>query len=360
MPNNDIFNNDSDFAPVAITSLSRCDCLKTVIHSLENCSWAEKTDVYISIDFPPNEEYEHGYSEVCGYLAEMQETHRFKSLNCYFHKSNLGPFENYLWLVRLVLAKHEKIILLEDDNEVAPCFLDFCNKALDIYKDSTEVVAVNPSDYVWCGGGFTPPLRTIAADEANVEKRQMLWHATAFWGDDILPYYTFVANQGLLAIGDNPSALLKLFRRCKLLCYQYLRDAYNGRSRAPWSNGRFYSIDMAWDVAMIVFDKVAICPIESLQRDLGVMGNGNSFTTAFSNGDELRTRSLKKEPIFDFVNTPSATLNAREFELHDTKQHIRAWRWVLTVLGYCARLIQRKVTGSCKQLRNPWSKNADR
>lgn len=356
----DCFNSEDNYAPVAITTLSRFDCLKTVIQSLGNCSWADKTDVYISIDYPSNEKYQHGYSEICKYLAEIQETHGFKSFNCYFHKSNLGPFDNYLWLVRLVLAKHEKIILLEDDNEVAPCFLDFCNRALEIYKDSSDVVAVNPSDYVWCGNGFTPPIRTVAAGEANVEKRQMLWHGTAFWRDDILPYYAFVANQGFLAIGDNPSALLKLFRRCKVLCYQYLKDAYNGRDRAPWNNGRLYSIDMAWDVAMIVFDKTAICPVESLQRDLGVTGNGNSFTAAFSNADELRTRPLKKEQYFDFVHTSSVMLNTRECALHDAKQHIRVGRWALTVLNYCVRLIKRKITGTCKQLHDPWSKNASR
>ena len=293
--------------------------------------------------------------EVCNFLNTIHDDHPFKSLNLYFHKVNLGPFENYLWLVRLILSKHDSIIILEDDNEPAPCFLDFCNKALQIYATDNDVVVINPSDYVWCGDGYTPLLRSINIDDCNTEKRQMLWHGMASWSECILPYYNFVLDQSILSIGDHPLALLKLFKRSKSLCYQYLKDTYNTRVKTPWHNGRLYSIDMTWDVAMIVFDKVAICPIENLQRDLGVVGNGHSFTKAFSNSAELQNRKLKEEPEFDFVNPQDAALNMDELILHDKFQSKPWWKWAFLITGYLAKYLQRKLTGKSQKLINPWS-----
>lgn len=348
-------SSEGSFAPVAITTLSRIECLKTTIDSLGRCHCAEYTDVYISVDYPPNTKYKSGYVEVCNYLETIHDDHPFKSLNLYFHKANLGPFENYLWLVRLILSKYDSIIILEDDNEPAPCFLDFCNKALQIYAADNDVVVINPSDYVWCGDGYTPLLRSINIDDCNIEKRQMLWHGMASWSECILPYYNFVLDQSILSIGDHPSALLKLFKRSKSLCYQYLKDTYNTRVKAPWHNGRLYSIDMTWDVAMIVFDKVAICPIENLQRDLGVVGNGHSFTKAFSNSAELQNRKLKEEPEFDFVNPQDAALNMDELILHDKFQSKPWWKWAFLITGYLAKYLQRKLTGKSQKLINPWS-----
>lgn len=112
---------------------------------------------------------------------------------------------------------------------------------------------------------------------------------------------------------------------------------------------------MTWDVAMIVFDKVAICPIENLQRDLGVVGNGHSFTKAFSNSAELQNRKLKEEPEFDFVNPQDAALNMDELILHDKFQSKPWWKWAFLITGYLAKYLQRKLTGKSQKLINPWS-----
>lgn len=351
------FCEEASYAPVAIVTLDRFDCLERTIKALGGCKGADMTDVYISVDFPPSEKYEAGYKKVCHYLDSIRGNHPFGSLNLYFHKVNLGPFENFVWISRLVLSEHDSLIPMEDDNEVAPSFLDFCNKALRFFEGRNDVVAINPSDYVWCGDGYTPPLRVIEKGLPNVEKRQMRWHACAVWADTFLPLYAFVSNGGLLAIGDSPLTLKKLFKRSRTLCYQYLKDAYVWHKRAPWANGRMYSTDMVWDVSMVVFDKTVVCPIENLQRDLGVVGNGNSFKTAFLNYDALQTRELKVEPEFDFIRPLDAELNNREIELHDKFQAKPWWKWAVLIAAYAVRFLQRRLTRSNLALKDPWSEN---
>ena len=49
MKENIIVNN---LAPVIIPTLCRYDHFKRLMESLNKCTWADKTDVYIGLDYP--------------------------------------------------------------------------------------------------------------------------------------------------------------------------------------------------------------------------------------------------------------------------------------------------------------------
>ena len=46
-----------EFAPVLIPTLNRYEHFKRCLESLERCTWAEKTDVYVALDFPPSDKF---------------------------------------------------------------------------------------------------------------------------------------------------------------------------------------------------------------------------------------------------------------------------------------------------------------
>ncbi len=52
------------YAPVAIPTLNRIDHLKRCISSLAKNEYAKYTNIYISVDYPPNEKYLDGYNEI--------------------------------------------------------------------------------------------------------------------------------------------------------------------------------------------------------------------------------------------------------------------------------------------------------
>lgn len=337
--------------PVALTTLNRIECLKTCLTSLEGCLHAEELTVYISLDYPPSEEYWEGYSQVRDYLN--QTTFLFKDTIVLAHSSNLGSIENSQWLKRYVLARHDCIVVMEDDVEVAPCFIDFCAKGLERYKNDADVVAINPSDYVMCANGFTPPIRDVSSSTGNIEKRQLIWHSYATWRNRLESILRYAEQGNYLSIGDNPRAFFKLHSKSKTFAYVYLSHTYNSDTTLPWHKGRLVAIDSMWDICMMVFDKYVICPIEPLTRDNGVFGNGERFNETFSNALELSNRPLRNNPIFNYLDF-TVPINETEVELHDSVTPINGIKRMYELIKYLYRFVTRRLRHQYKPLSSPW------
>lgn len=138
-------NTDIDcFAPVIIPTLCRYEHFKKSIESLMKCTHAEKTDVYIGLDFPNKDIQWNGYRKISAYLDILEKEHKFRSLTVFRREQNygLGKNGNARQLRNYVLSKYDRYIFSEDDNEFAPSFLDYINKGLSIFKDDKSVFAI--------------------------------------------------------------------------------------------------------------------------------------------------------------------------------------------------------------------------
>lgn len=315
------------YAPIIIPTLNRYECLKKCVESLQKNTWADETELYISVDYPPAEKYEYGYRKIKEYLDK--EITGFKKVNVFFQGKNLGPIENVNWLYEKAFSKYDRVIFMEDDNEVAPSFIQFCDKGLELFDRYEDIIAINASDYVWCGKGFTPPINTVNFGDVNIEKRQMIFHAFATWKNKKEKVYDWAENGMLYMLGKSNYKMLKLYKKSTSLFYTYLYRVCITNDQLPWYKGRLHAIDFCWDLYMVMLDKYVIAPIEPLIRDLGVDGNGVNYTDAFSNSNELKCRPLKKEKTFDYV-IEKINISDRELKLHDSqlrKEPIwRRWR----------------------------------
>lgn len=134
------------FAPVIIATLCRFDHFKRCLDSLENCTWAEYTDVYVGLDYPSSEKHVEGWKKIDSFLADKEKNNRFRNL--YVHRRDYncgveGPNSNFELLIREVRCKFDRIIISEDDNEFSPNFLDYMNKTLEMFKDDDRVMSVS-------------------------------------------------------------------------------------------------------------------------------------------------------------------------------------------------------------------------
>ena len=129
------------YAPVLIPTLNRYEHFKETIVSLSQCTGADKTDLYIALDYPPTPFYEEGYRKILEYLPTISG---FKSVNVIKRDANYGVVNNHMdALHRVILTKYDRFIFSEDDNHFSPNFLEFINKGLERYKDDKSVIAVN-------------------------------------------------------------------------------------------------------------------------------------------------------------------------------------------------------------------------
>ena len=134
------------YAPVIIPTLNRYDHFRQCLESLENCTGADKTEVYIGLDYPPSEKYVEGWKKIAAYLPDKENGNGFKQLVVFRRKHNCGvgcENSNSNLLRKYVSEKFDCYIFSEDDNVFSPCFLDYMNKALKKYKDKDRIVSVS-------------------------------------------------------------------------------------------------------------------------------------------------------------------------------------------------------------------------
>lgn len=136
-------NDDYSYAPVVIPTLCRYDHFKQCIESLSHCTWAEKTDVYVGLDYPAKESHWEGYRQIKSYLETA--SFNFKSLNVVVREKNygFGPNGNLRTLLRQIFDQYENFIMTEDDNVFSPNFLVFVNKGLKKFKNDKSVFSIN-------------------------------------------------------------------------------------------------------------------------------------------------------------------------------------------------------------------------
>lgn len=129
------------YAPVLIPTLNRYEHLKETVTSLSQCTGADKTDLYIALDYPPSSIYESGYSKIVEYLSSISG---FKSVNIIKREKNYGVGKNpHDALHQVIFTKYDRFIFSEDDNHFSPNFLEFVNKGLERFKDDRSVIAMN-------------------------------------------------------------------------------------------------------------------------------------------------------------------------------------------------------------------------
>lgn len=328
------------YAPILVTTLNRYESFKRCIESLKKNSWADKTEVFISVDYPPAPKYYEGYNKIKEYLGNGITG--FKKVNIFFQEKNLGVIENCEWLRSLVCKSNDRYIFLEDDNELAPGFIQFCDKGLEIFEKDETVFALNASDYVWCGNGYTPPVRRINKNENNVEKRQLVYHSVAYWEHKRKRAKYFCEeienNEGIIPF----KYLLKLKKKSKCLFYNYLWKVALQKKEMPWYNNTIRPIDFMLDIYMIIYDKYVIYPVEPMQRDLGVDGNGANYTEKFQNAYELKTRTLKSEKSFEYYLPNKIRINNDEFKLHDKNDKILFYIKIKILLKYIIKAFKYK------------------
>ena len=133
------------YAPVAIPTLNRYEHFKRCLESLERCTGAEKTEVYIGLDYPPSDRYVEGWKKIDEFLSEKEKDHQFKSLFVRRRDRNYGignSNSNASLLLNEIRQYSDRFILTEDDNDFSPNFLEYINWGLEYFKDDPTIFAV--------------------------------------------------------------------------------------------------------------------------------------------------------------------------------------------------------------------------
>lgn len=128
-----------NLAPVLLLAYNRPDHFWKTIEALRQNTLAPQTDLYVYSDAPRTPDQEKAVNRV-RFLAK--QITGFKSVSLVFREKNWGLAANVISGVTDLTDRFGKVIVLEDDLVTAPGFLSFMNEALELYKDTPQVMNV--------------------------------------------------------------------------------------------------------------------------------------------------------------------------------------------------------------------------
>lgn len=126
--------------PVAIPTLNRYLHFRNCVESLRRCNLADKTQLIISLDYPPSEKYREGYKKIKEYISTING---FYDVQLIEHKYNLGAAKNWEFITNYCLQSNDAFIATEDDNVFSRCFLEYMNKALNRYQNDNKIQSIS-------------------------------------------------------------------------------------------------------------------------------------------------------------------------------------------------------------------------
>lgn len=180
------------YAPVIIPTLNRYEHFKQCLESLERCSGAELTEVFVSLDFPPSDKYVDGWDRTTEYLLSKEKNNGFKKLKVFYQKKNLGitgPNNNYRFLYNYVQERYDTFIESEDDNEFSPSFLEYMNQNLEKYRNDNSIFCI-------CGYLSMKDKCDDSQYSQFRSERYVAW-GVGFWSSKIKDYYYFRSKENV-------------------------------------------------------------------------------------------------------------------------------------------------------------------
>ena len=281
-----------EFAPVLIPTLNRYEHLKKCLESLSRCTWADQTEVYVALDYPPSEKYVEGWKKNKEFLENCGDM-GFKKLHVIQRKENYGTFKpgdkgNGRMLNWWIRKTYDRYITTEDDNVFSPNFLEYMNKGFDLFENDQSVLSL-------CAFRWFFPIKS----EGNTFFRSNV--SCTPWG---MGYWT----KKMKAI---PKLDYKWFR--KRLTVSNLIKVYRNSGPAfvnlflelSNSDKSHYSvIDQHMSLYMALEEKSQIIPMISMVKNIGLDGSG--VTMQLNNGalqEKYDSIPTSTDDHFDFVGT---------------------------------------------------------
>jgi hypothetical protein len=92
----------------------------------------------------------------------------FKKVHIIERQENMGCDPSILDGVSCVISEHKKVIEVDDDIVTAPLFLEFMNKALNVFEHDERI---------WSISGYAPPIKIPASytDDIYLSFRPSSW-----------------------------------------------------------------------------------------------------------------------------------------------------------------------------------------
>lgn len=127
-------------SPILIFTYNRFEHLDILISSLEKNNLYKKSKLLVFSDGPKNDSDEKKIKKIRLFLKKKLIP---KNSEIIKRENNLGLSKNIISGISQAFKIYDRAIILEDDLEVSPFFLNYMNDALSLYANSFNVASIS-------------------------------------------------------------------------------------------------------------------------------------------------------------------------------------------------------------------------
>ncbi len=306
----------SSYAPVMIPTLCRYEHFKRCIESLAANVGANRTEVFVALDYPLKDAHWVGYNKIKDYLYTTQLG--FKSLTVFEREENYGVRRNGRTLRDYIFERYDRVIYSEDDNEFSPNFLLYINQGLDLYENDPKINSI-------CGYNYD--INTQYLKENHYFSYEYSAWGYAVWKKKNLEARALFNREYLENILKSAEALITIYRAEPRLINTLI---YNYKSHQTYGD--------TLRVASQYLNKTySVFPKKSLVRNHGFDGSGTTINKKIVN---YTNQPIDDSTVFEMKKLP---IQLNEKIMKEVQRSFRRPRWMNMAIFF--RMFWHKWTG---------------
>ena len=262
-----------NISPIIIFTYNRIDHLDTLIRSLKKNNLFADSKVFVFSDGPKNEIDKKKIENIRIFLKKNLPIHKSEIIE---RDVNLGLSRNVISGITDAFKTYDQLIILEDDLEVSPFFLNYMNDALNMYKSVDNVASIS---------GYMYPI-----DPKKFSNDYFFLNLVESWG-----WGTWKRAWNIF---ENDSAQLK-----KKIDEKQLANEFNFESGISYYkmltdniNGLNDSWAVRWYASTFLKNMNTLFPSKSFVKNIGVDDSGEhcSYTTVYDTLVNFDYKKLEK------------------------------------------------------------------
>lgn len=307
------------YAPIIIPTCNRYEHFCKCIESLKSNTFARYTELFISVDYPPELRYENGNKKIKEYLKNGISG--FKNVDIIYQPKNLGAYNNELFLINMVFKRYDRYIFTEDDNVFASNFIEYIDKGLELFKNNDNVIAI-------CGTRASEGNREN--DKGNVVLSQkFIGYGFGIWKEKYELLLSTINRKYLVEHIFPIKNMLNIYHQNSSLLLAYAAAVLKKEKVYVRDDGEVPLIDETIKFFLELERKYVVHPIDTLVLNFGCDGSGLNCK---NNHKEYNISMLSTQKVFDY-HIPSK-MNIREYTRMDekSKKRLRCYHAIISLM----------------------------
>jgi hypothetical protein len=274
----------SSNAPIAFFSYNRPKHTKKSLESLAKNHGAESSELFVFCDGIKKSEDNEAIQQVRDVVRSQQWC---KKVHIIEREHNMGLAKSVIHGVTDLCSKYGRIIVLEDDLILSPFFLEYMNKALELYEKEPKVIQIS---------GHMFPVKLTSDNDA------IFLPFTTSWG--------WATWERAWRYFDPQMSGYRLLSNNKQLKYKFnLNNSYPYFEMLDSQiNGNIDSWAIRWYLSTFIIEGLTLYPIRTLVENIGFDGSGTHCGLSLIFNNDIHTKELLSNPLIIESDTKAMDL----------------------------------------------------